>query len=206
MQLTKEEIQRALSISRAIQAHFDQSPAVDLRSTDLYPVLARQLLVPKDKDNGRHFRKILKKLVEANQLNLIPQCRAAARGNSEHDWIFNSASAKMPARVKVEGVTGNPMTLEFAQACKLAPDLHATLAARVAALPSQLKFGGAAYEAALRKKDARSNANWTKAEWDLLLEVCTNHTSDEAELSSLFQRSTTAISYALIELRNRSRA
>ncbi len=205
MPLSKEETQQALSISRAIQAHFDQTRAVNLRSTDLYPVLAQLQLVPKDEDKGRHFRKILKNLLDAEQLKLIPQCRAAGRGNGEHDWIFNSAAGQMPSRVKVEGVTGNPITLEFAPACKLDPDLRATLAARVVALPSQLKFGGATYEAALRKKDARSNANWTKAEWDLLHEVCTNHTSDEAELSTLFQRSTTAISYALIELRNRSR-
>jgi hypothetical protein len=42
MNLTHEEFQKARRISRAIQDHLEQINRDDIRSTDLYPILAKK--------------------------------------------------------------------------------------------------------------------------------------------------------------------
>ena len=75
MKITHEEFQKARRISRAIQDHLEQINDDNLRSTDLYPILVRKKLIEKDKYNGIHFRRFLKKLKENDLLKLIPQCK-----------------------------------------------------------------------------------------------------------------------------------
>lgn len=75
MEITQEELQKAIRIGRAIQEHLEQIGADDLRSTDLYPVLVRKKLIEKDKYKGIHFRRFLRKLKDNDLLNLIPQCK-----------------------------------------------------------------------------------------------------------------------------------
>jgi len=98
MSLTTAEIQQALRISKAIQEYLENSRTVNVRSEDLYGMLADRKLVERDTEKGHHFRLFLRKLVKANMLNLIPQCHAMPRSGGKYDWTFNSAADRMPAR------------------------------------------------------------------------------------------------------------
>ncbi len=90
MNLTHEEFQKARRISRAIQEYLEEINDDNLRSTDLYPILARKKLVEKDKYNGLYFRRFLKKLKDNNLLKLIPQCKFKySESNSDFiQWYF----------------------------------------------------------------------------------------------------------------------
>ena len=98
MSLTSAEIQQALRISKAIESHLESSRSVNVRSEELYGVLADMKLVERDLQQGLHFRNFLKKLVKANMLNLIPQCHAMPRSGGKYDWTFNRAADRMPVR------------------------------------------------------------------------------------------------------------
>lgn len=90
MKLRHDEIQKAIRISKAIQEHLEKINTDDLRSTDLYPILARKKLIERDKNNGIHFRKFLRYLKEKGALHLIPQCKYKfSERNSNHlEWHF----------------------------------------------------------------------------------------------------------------------
>lgn len=109
MQLTPAEIQQALRISKAIEEHLENIRTVNVSSSDLYSVLADLKLVERDTGHGTNFRLFLQKLVKANMLNLIPQCKAMPRSGGKYDWTFNRAASRMPARkaapVETEGET-----------------------------------------------------------------------------------------------------
>jgi hypothetical protein len=98
MQLTNAEIQQALRISKAIEEHLEHIRTVNVNSTDLYSMLADRELVERDPGHGNNFRLFLTKLVKANMLNLIPQCKAMPRSGGKFDWTFNRAASSMPAR------------------------------------------------------------------------------------------------------------
>ncbi len=98
MSITPAEIQQALRISKSIERYLSKGQAVNVRSEDLYPMLAADGLVERDHEKGRHFRAFLVKLVKANMLNLIPQCKAFPRKGGKYDWSFNRASDRMPVR------------------------------------------------------------------------------------------------------------
>ena len=102
MPLTPAEIQQALRISKAIEIHLEHIRTVNVPSTELYGTRADQKLVERDTEHGKHFRPFLKKLVKANMLNLIPQCKAMPRSGGQFDYIFNRASDRMPARKAAE--------------------------------------------------------------------------------------------------------
>lgn len=98
MSITPAEIQQALRISRAIEQHLESTRTVNVRSEELYGILADAKLVERDHEKGKHFRAFLVKLVKANMLNLIPQCKAFPRSGGKYDWTFNRAGDRMPAR------------------------------------------------------------------------------------------------------------
>jgi hypothetical protein len=98
MSITPAEIQQALRISKAIEQHLENTRSVNVRSEELYGVLADLKLVERDLQQGLHFRNFLKKLVKANMLNLIPQCHAMPRSGGKYDWTFNRAADRMPVR------------------------------------------------------------------------------------------------------------
>ena len=89
MELTHEDFQKAKRISRAIQEYLDTTSYQEVRSTDIYPVLARKGLVEKDRNNGLQFRAFLKHLHSKGVLEtLIPQCkRLQGKGNTS-EWYF----------------------------------------------------------------------------------------------------------------------
>jgi len=91
MGLTHEEFQKARRISKEIQNYLESINSDGLRSTDLYPMLARKNLIEKDKDNGVHFRRFLRYLMELGALeSLIPQCKPQKNQNSNYsvEWYF----------------------------------------------------------------------------------------------------------------------
>ena len=111
MSITPAEIQQALRISKTIEEHLSQGRAVNVRSEDLYGVLAAGGLVERDHEKGKHFRAFLVKLVKANMLNLIPQCKAFPRSGGKYDWTFNRAADRMPGRK--QGIAPKPLTEEL---------------------------------------------------------------------------------------------
>lgn len=98
MQLTNTEIQQALRISKAIEEHLENIRTVNATIPDFYSMLAERGLVERDPGHGNNFRLFLTKLVKANMLNLIPQCKAMPRSGGKYDWTFNRAASSMPAR------------------------------------------------------------------------------------------------------------
>ena len=88
MEISHEDLQKAIRISKAIQRHLELVNEDGLRSTDIYPILAQKGLIEKDRHNGLHFRKFLKKLKENNLLNLIPQCQYRTTTTESLEWHF----------------------------------------------------------------------------------------------------------------------
>ncbi|NOQ72828.1 MAG: hypothetical protein GQ574_12530 [Crocinitomix sp.] len=88
MHLSQKDFQKARRISRAIQEYLEKINEEGLRSTDIYPVLARKGLVQKDRHNGLYFRKFLRKLKENNLLQLIPQCQYRTTETEFLAWYF----------------------------------------------------------------------------------------------------------------------
>lgn len=115
MELTHEDFQKARRISRAIQEYLEQINKNGLRSTDVYPILAKKGFIEKDRHNGLHFRKFLRKLKENNNLRLIPQCQFNTTKTEFLEWYFYrvksdsdntvSASINEPRKVKVPEMT-----------------------------------------------------------------------------------------------------
>jgi hypothetical protein len=101
MALTPAEIQQALRISKAIQEHLENTRTVNVKSEELYGILADKKLVERDHQHGHHFRLFLRQLLKENMLNLIPQCKAMPRSGGKFDWVFNSAADRMPVRKAV---------------------------------------------------------------------------------------------------------
>jgi hypothetical protein len=88
MNVTHEDFQKARRISRVIQEHLEQINEDGLRSTDIYPILARKGLIEKDRHNGLHFRKFLRMLKENDLLKLIPQCQYRTTKTDFLEWHF----------------------------------------------------------------------------------------------------------------------
>jgi hypothetical protein len=89
MSITHEDLQRAKRISRAIQEYLEMVHMDGLRSTDVYPYLAKKGLIEQDRHNGLHLRKFLNKLRENDLLKLIPQCQWKPSDYSEmNEWYF----------------------------------------------------------------------------------------------------------------------
>jgi hypothetical protein len=110
MNITHEEFQRAIRISKAIQAHLEDINKDGLRSTDLYPILARKKLIEKDKSNGIHFRRFLRKLKDNDLLKLIPQCKFQYDKNPNFlQWHF----------YRVKEMSGNFSKLETTPSKKI---------------------------------------------------------------------------------------
>ena len=99
MSITHEDFQRAKRISRAIQEYIEMTGESDLRSTDVYPYLARKGLVEKDRHNGLRFRQFLNKLKDNDLLKLIPQCVCIpGLQNEMNEWHFYSAKQSCTVR------------------------------------------------------------------------------------------------------------
>lgn len=91
MALRQDQFQLARRISRTIQEYLEAISQDGLRSTDVYPVLARKGIIEKDRHNGLKFRQFLKMLYDNNALTqLIPQCKSVppTKHQKYMEWYF----------------------------------------------------------------------------------------------------------------------
>lgn len=100
MPITAEDFQKARRISRAIQEYLELTRENGVRSTDIYPYLAKKGLIQKDKDKGYHLRRFLIKLKENNLLHLIPQCTCNPGKPGENEWYFYKINREDPIPTK----------------------------------------------------------------------------------------------------------
>ena len=99
MGITHEDFQKARRISRAIQEYLETTHQQGIRSTDIYPYLAKKGLIQKDRYNGFFLRQFLNKLKKYNLLHLIPQCTCSPSFDSEFsEWYFYKADPDLHER------------------------------------------------------------------------------------------------------------
>jgi len=185
MKLTKDDITRALKISRAIQDYFDHDPFQRvLRSTDAYDLLVKKNLVEVDRHSGYKFRAFLHKLKDNDVLRkLIPQCRAEETSGNFTNWYFESAKSKtVPhGNFKPMSKIDRPQTLN-----------KDDIKQEIQKLPKRDPIGLTLIELETRKKYPRAYEIWSDKEEELLIKVV-KEISDPFKLSDLFGRQPSAI-------------
>jgi hypothetical protein len=168
MNFTQEDFQRALRISEAIQQYLSQTGMVNARSTDLYDMLARNDLVEKDRHNGIHFRKFLRKLKEANLLHLIAGCTYVENSRGV-EWYFNLSARKLnntsTTSQKATIVHKPAMGKEEIEALILKEMPH------VAALPVRSNPDYTNQQLDIKKNYPRAYEIWTNEEYEILKRV-----------------------------------
>lgn len=101
--ITNEDFQKARRISRAIQEYLEFTGNNGARSTDVYDYLANKGVIEKDRHQGVHLRRFLKKLKDNDLLKLIPQCSYSYSSNGMHEWYFHKSTQDIAAnKTKVE--------------------------------------------------------------------------------------------------------
>lgn len=106
MKLSKNEVKKALLISKTIQKTIELTGSTNMRSTDVFPYLVKKGLFEEDRNNGVYFRRFLKKLDKTGELQtLIPQCKRVNPINNQifSEWYFHDAKDQMPkSKYKIE--------------------------------------------------------------------------------------------------------
>ncbi|WP_396632368.1 hypothetical protein [Maribacter sp. R86514] len=167
MIISHEEFQKARRISRAIQEYLDQTGLHGIRSTDVYPLLARKGLIQKDRHNGVHFRNYLKRLHKRGMLNLIPQCQGSKNKSKFYEWRFYSVPDNKIKSNNKSINANNPIVPEITQSeideLILKSKSHIDKLPKIDAsiLPPQ------AIET--RKTYPRAYEKWTEREFDILI-------------------------------------
>jgi hypothetical protein len=115
--ITQEDLQRAIRISNAIEDYFRMVLPSKARSHEIYEHLAKLNIIEKDKHNGLHFRRYLKKLKDNNLLHLIPECKWQSSDAGGNEWHFyrisNKKSVKRIKQPNVKPVISHrPVTVE----------------------------------------------------------------------------------------------
>lgn len=94
--------QKVLRIRRAVQEYFDKNPSVsELPAKDLMPWFIKKGIFDKDHRNGLPVRDVLRKLDDANMLNLIPHVRVE-RKEKNRNWFFQRVSGSSDYVQKVK--------------------------------------------------------------------------------------------------------
>jgi hypothetical protein len=100
-------IQKALKVRKAVQRYFEANASVsELPCKDLMPWLIKEEIFEKDHRNGQPIRDLLRKLDEANLLNLMPQIRVE-RKQKNRNWFFQRSSKKVK-KVMAQGKPNSP--------------------------------------------------------------------------------------------------
>lgn len=188
--VTNEEKQLALRISRALQAFFNENPSTtSLRSNDAYDILVTKGLVERDRHHGIKFREFLKKLKMANALAFIPQCRPQPSNGGFTNWFFQSVS------------TVTPLARSASRRKTEAMDEHAALKAEIDLFDKRPESDFDYVAKETRKTYPRAYEYWTLAEEVLLAETASRIKST-FELSKIFGRQPSAIERKLKECRS----
>lgn len=157
--ITADEKQQALRISRALQVFFNENPGKPvLRSTDAYDILVTKGLIERDRHQGVKFREFLHKLKKAGALSFIPQCQSESGNNNMTNWFFRStpsvAAVKLP-----------PPDSKFTN-----EELE-TFKAQVSLLDKKPENSFSYVEKETRKNYPRAYEYWTFAETNLLQDI-----------------------------------
>ena len=105
MGLSKQEIQKALRVSRLIQEYIEMVRTSNLNSNDVTDYLERKQMFPSHPQKGFYLRQFLHKLRKEGYLDsLIPQAKYQNPVGSEllGSWSFNDAKASMPKVIRVK--------------------------------------------------------------------------------------------------------
>ena len=188
--ITDNDVRQAIKISQVLQDYFEKAITHgELRTTDVYDILARKGAVEKDRHNGTKFRTFLHHLKKHNQLYLIPQCRAEDTSGTNTNWFFHSAPGKTTKvqNLKPLAEMGKSTTVNENEVKK-----------SIGLFPKRDTSKFTPKETETRENYPRSFEFWTNEEEQLLLEIV-NEIKDPFKLSELFQRQPSAIQARLRE-------
>jgi len=188
--ITDNDVRLAIKISQVLQEYFEKAITHgELRTTDVYDILARKGAVEKDRHNGAKFREFLQHLKKNNQLYLIPQCRAEDNGGDYTNWFFHSEPGKTikAKNLKPLAEMGKKSSVDENEVKK-----------KVAQYPKRDTTKFTPKEIETRVNYPRSFGFWKQEEEKLLLEVV-KEIKDPFKLSELFQRQPSAIQTRLRE-------
>lgn len=185
--ITVDEKQQALRISRALQVFFNENPGTTtLRSTDAYDIMVTKGLIERDRHRGVKFREFLHKLKKAGALCFIPQCQSESGNNNTTNWFFRStpsvAAVKLP-----------PPDSKFTN-----EELE-TFKAQISLLDKKPESSFGYVEKETRKNYPRAYEYWTLGETNLLHEIAKRDSCTLA-LSKILGRQPSAIERKLKEL------
>jgi len=169
MNISHEDFQKARRISRAIQEHLEQINEDGLRSTDIYPILARKGLVEKDRDNGLHFRKFLRMLKENDLLKLIPQCQYRTTKTDFLEWHFYRS--KIDAYEKGKAPNNERKLIEPKIAEENINDLIEKAKPFVAKLPKIISKNFTPQMLEIRANYPRAYEKWTEREIEIMIKA-----------------------------------
>ena len=110
--ITHEDLQKARRISRAIQEYLEMANFDGARSTDVYEYLCRKGIIERDRHQGIHFRRFLKKLQENNLLRLIPQCTCRPSKFDFNEWYFYRVSPNRQELGDIKQINPAPENLK----------------------------------------------------------------------------------------------
>ncbi len=171
MEISHEDFQRARRISRAIQNYLDSINQDGLRSTDIYPHLARQGLVERDRHQGLHFRRFLNKLKDCDALQFIPQCSYQPTSYRSVEWYFRRIPAdKQPTQqddLKEETIVRAPDISE-----EEVDHLIELARPHVEALPKRTDISSfTPQQLAIRRNYPRAYERWTLREIEIMVKA-----------------------------------
>lgn len=182
--ITENDVRQAIKISQVLQEYFEKAIThSELRTTDVYDILARKGAVERDRHNGAKFREFLHHLKKNNQLYLIPQCRAEDTNGMSTNWFFHSAPGKTTKAQNLKPLAemGKTFTVDRNEVKKT-----------IALYPKRDTSKFTPKEIETRVNYPRAYEFWTQEEEKLLLEVV-KEIKDPFKLSELFQRQPSAI-------------
>ena len=199
MSITHEDFQRARRISRAIQEHLEQTGQKGVRSTEIYPLLARKGLIEKDKSNGYKFRQFLHKLRKENLLSLIPQCMCNEKSTGYHEWFFSAVPKKRLE--KSPPPSSAPATKTYLPTLPEAEidELIEKARPAVAKLPKKEETKFTLPELETRELYARAYENWNEREIEIL-ERAYNKFGRIDKVAELLERQPSAVERRLRSL------
>lgn len=189
--LTAEEKERALKLSRAIEAYFRATKQTNVRSTDLFDYLSNHKTIEWDRHQGVDFRKFLRKVYNAGSLDLIPQCKPAKGNDKFMEWYFvdvpplaGGRNLKSIGNRKVNSLQNEEEIKNF-----------------IGSLPHKSDDLLIPSERAFRGKYKRAYDAWTGEEATLLLQISESLTLEK--ISELLKRQPHVLKDKIAELKFR---
>ena len=197
MSFTHEEFLRARRISRAIQEYLEEIGEEGLRSTDIYPILARKGLIEKDRHSGLHFRKFLRKLKENNLLHLIPQCQCRATSGETCEWYFYRSMEDTSTSAQVGSSRKSVMPKISENEIN---ELISEITSQIEMLPKRETSSLTPQMLGTRHNYPRAYEIWTKEEIEILINTYRKFERID-KVAELLKRQPSAVKMRLIELK-----